>query len=112
MTQILGSIAVGSTAACICAACSREQAEISPEEPTTSVRPPTPLMNSRRSDVKRAFGSDALLISGLPRRALYGPNDAVVGSTPADVRAHVRDDLLARGIRVPCEQVGRAHDLA
>src|SRR4051812_45548353 len=51
-------------------------------------------------------------MSRLLRRALDGGDDAVVGAAAADVAVHVADDLVARGLRVGGEELGRFHDLS
>jgi hypothetical protein len=50
--------------------------------------------------------------STLPDGALNGAHDARIGSAAANIRTHVRDDLLARRLRVDVEQIDRAHDLS
>src|SRR3954467_7524889 len=73
-----------------------------PSAPSAMAKPSAPVLfrNWRRS------------MSRLLGRALDGGDDAVVGAAAADVAVHVLDDLLARGILVGGQQLGRLHDLA
>src|SRR5262245_34806252 len=51
-------------------------------------------------------------MSRLPRRALDRAHDALIGAAATDIRAHVLDDLVARGLGVLLQEIGRTHDLA
>src|SRR5262247_1606953 len=53
-----------------------------------------------------------LFMSRLPRRALDRAHDALIGAAATDIRAHVLDDLVARGLGLLLQEIGRAHDLA
>jgi putative ABC transport system substrate-binding protein len=46
------------------------------------------------------------------RSAFDGTQNARIGAAAADMPAHLRDDLSASRVRVPLQQIDRAHDLA
>src|SRR5438270_6066894 len=77
-------------------------------------RPAAPIMTWRRDH--RAFKlwmpTCCVIALALPRRALNGADDALIGPAAADVGAHMFDDFFAGRRRLLSEQVGRAHDLA
>src|SRR5262249_3273899 len=72
-------------------------------------RPAAPSISWRRVNSVLFRG---LFMSRLPRGALDGAHDALIGAATADVGAHMLDDLRARRLRIAREQVGGAHDLA
>src|SRR5580704_9651406 len=74
-------------------------------------RPAAPIMTCRR-DTGTSKCLMGLFMSRLPRGALDRAHDALIGSTAADIGAHVFDDLCAGRLRFLLEQVDRAHDLA
>src|SRR5262245_49655042 len=50
--------------------------------------------------------------SALPRGALDGAHDALIGPAAAEIGAHVLHDLRAGWLRLLLEQISRTHDLA
>src|SRR5215475_1283991 len=72
-------------------------------------RPAAPSISWRRVQSVLLRG---LFMSRLPCGKLDRPYDALIGAAPADIRAHVLDDLRAGWLRVLSKEVGRAHDLA
>src|SRR5689334_23388713 len=72
--------------------------------------PAAPIITWRRDSTAKSLL--CAFMSRLPRRALDRAHDALIGAAPADVGAHVLDDLLVCRFRIMLEQVRGAHDLA
>src|SRR5215831_2571961 len=73
-----------------------------------NVMPVRPASTERR---EMSF-SIMVMASALPRCALDGRDDAVIGAAAAEIAVHVCDDLGAARLRVEPEQFGGLHDLA
>src|SRR5262249_47682679 len=82
-----------------------------PDSAKANDNPAAPIITWRR-DTARLGMRVCLVMSRLPRGALDGAHDALIGAAATDVRAHVLDDLGARGFRFLLQQIGGAHDLA
>src|SRR5262249_14338721 len=74
------------------------------------VKPAAPTMKVRR--LPAIFSNAVVMGSALLHDALDGADDARIGAAATDIGAHMVDDLRAAGLRVACQQIGRAHDLA
>ena len=69
--------------------------------------PPKPARTPRRERLV----SIMFMAQALPRCALDGGDDAVIGPTAADIAVHVGDDVGARGLGILGEQLRGLHDL-
>src|SRR3954462_7799776 len=74
-----------------------------PDSATANDNPAAPIMIWRRETGVAIFLM-CLFMSRLPRRALDRAHDSWVGPAPADVGAHVLDDLGTRRLRFLLEQ--------